>query len=64
MGLKKLLSIEGKGEMKSISFQFFTEIFEKYNLVAYQILFSWDPQEEQKQLVDKISLTGIIRKKG
>lgn len=42
----------------------FETIFENYNLQSYQILFSWNLAEEEKELVDYVSREGISRKKG
>jgi hypothetical protein len=36
---------------REISLAQFIKIFEGYNLVAYQIMFSWDEEEEEKDLL-------------
>lgn len=36
---------------KEILLPEFTKLFNSYNLVAYQIMFSWDEEEEEKDLL-------------
>lgn len=45
-----------------ILFEEFRSEFEKYNLVAYQIIFSWDLREEEKELADELKREGITIK--
>lgn len=49
---------------REIEFEEFREIFSVYDLIAYQIMFSWDAEEEEQELVGWVEKKGIVREKG